>query len=68
MGENDNGNSARTAAQLAAAISNIAKGAAEGGAYGAAAGAVKSFLPQIVMGVGGLLFFPCRAACLTFRP
>lgn len=67
-----------TAAQLAAAISNIAKGAAEGGAYGAAAGAVKSFLPQIVMGVGGLLFFllclpliifvALRAACLTFRP
>lgn len=57
MGENDNGNGARATAQLAAAISNIAKGAAEGGVYGAAVGAVKSFLPQIVKAVAGLLFF-----------
>lgn len=57
MGENDNGNGTRAAAQLAAATANIAKGAAEGGAYGAAAAAVKSFLPQIVKTVAGLLLF-----------
>ena len=57
MGENDNGNGTRAAAQLAAATANIVKGAAEGGAYGAAAAAVKSFLPQIVKTVAGLLLF-----------
>ena len=57
MGENDNGNGTRAVAQFAAAAANIAKGAAEGGAYGAAAGAVKSFLPQIVKAVAGLLLF-----------
>ena len=57
MGENDNGNGTRAAAQLAAATANIAKGAAEGGAYGATAAAVKSFLPQTVKTVAGLLLF-----------
>lgn len=54
--ENQENNRARTAAQLGAAAVNIARGAAQGGVAGAAVEGVKSFAPQLIKVLAGILF------------
>ena len=57
---------AHVAAQLAAAAANIARGAAQGGAAGAAVEGVKSFAPQLLKIIGGVLFFILCLPLLIF--
>ena len=70
--ENQENNRARTAAQLGATAVNIARGAAQGGVVGAAVEGVKSFAPQLIKVLAGILFFlflsGSPAACLECLP
>ena len=64
--ENQENNRARTAAQLGAAAVNIARGAAQGGVAGAAVEGVKSFAPQLITVLAGILFFFFSLPLLIF--
>lgn len=64
--ENQENNRARTAAQLGAAAVNIARGAAQGGVAGAAVEGVKSFAPQLIKVLTGILFFFFSLPLLIF--
>lgn len=64
--ENQENNRARTAAQLGATAVNIARGAAQGGVVGAAVEGVKSFAPQLIKVLAGILFFFFSLPLLIF--